>query len=404
MLNFFRTSFSVFFLLSSTFLLSIKIFQPIHYACVLILIISGPFIFYHLRLIKVHSALVWMNLSALFYVVHSVYYGMFGTTVLFYVSHVLVLNNLMIMGGGEFYKRSISAACFVGLLLILSSWMYIGINGVPVGRFSFIFTNSNTFSLLLTLFCCLSLSWFVSKEGNNRRQKLVYLSIISVIVLSSLYFSMLSGSRKAILACVPIFSLFFFTCYRKYSTHKKSLFAKYLAIFALLYALYYCINWFVFSPYANRFMLLFELFDNRGSTVGSLNERVELINSAFDFCSLNPILGVGFDGFREYSGFGKYSHNNYLELLANTGIIGFILHYSFIFYLVVAVLKKIINNKGTSRLVALTFLNALIVILFFDISIVTYNSPVILFLLCIISSFLNEGKHEKNLLLNAAHE
>ena len=55
--------------------------------------------------------------------------------------------------------------------------------------------------------------------------------------------------------------------------------------------------------------------------------RKILYREAFNVFADSPFIGKGLDNFRLFSASGLYAHSNYLELLADTGIIGFILFY-----------------------------------------------------------------------------
>lgn len=65
--------------------------------------------------------------------------------------------------------------------------------------------------------------------------------------------------------------------------------------------------------------------------------RLQLITIGLRMVEDYPILGVGFDNFRSYVeryGFVRstYAHNNYIEVLASGGLLGFFLYYGFVAY------------------------------------------------------------------------
>ena len=65
----------------------------------------------------------------------------------------------------------------------------------------------------------------------------------------------------------------------------------------------------------------------------STNTRINMIKYGFEMFKSNPILGVGignyaYYGYHIYGLFAEvYSHNNYIEMLSNIGIVGFISYY-----------------------------------------------------------------------------
>ncbi|MFA5080830.1 MAG: O-antigen ligase family protein [Candidatus Paceibacterota bacterium] len=71
----------------------------------------------------------------------------------------------------------------------------------------------------------------------------------------------------------------------------------------------------------------------RGEDRWSAQTRYLMIDQATNLWLEKPFLGWGGGGFAINSGFGTYSHNNYVELLSNYGLVGFCLYYAFYVYL-----------------------------------------------------------------------
>jgi len=82
-----------------------------------------------------------------------------------------------------------------------------------------------------------------------------------------------------------------------------------------------------------------------------------LFSSSYNLWRENIVFGVGLKNYREDCNTQKidentklktlcstHPHNNYLELLVETGIVGFSLFFLFLFYLVSLIYKKFINN------------------------------------------------------------
>lgn len=84
----------------------------------------------------------------------------------------------------------------------------------------------------------------------------------------------------------------------------------------------------------------------------SYEERMWLRQTAWQAFTENPVLGLGVGQFRSYSvahgGPDVYAHNNYLELLANSGIVGFVLYYGAIASLIRAFWRAL--SSGDERL------------------------------------------------------
>jgi O-antigen ligase len=75
------------------------------------------------------------------------------------------------------------------------------------------------------------------------------------------------------------------------------------------------------------------MFDSSIVADASTGTRANMVQIGLELFKKNPILGVGFGNFSyhyyyEYSGWAQtYAHNNYVEILADTGIVGFVLYY-----------------------------------------------------------------------------
>lgn len=83
--------------------------------------------------------------------------------------------------------------------------------------------------------------------------------------------------------------------------------------------------------------------------------RLLMINKAIKMFEEKQIFGHGAGAFKAIAGFGIYSHNNYVELLANYGIIGFCLFYGFVFKILVKAFSKIKKNSDVFSVFILIF-------------------------------------------------
>lgn len=100
------------------------------------------------------------------------------------------------------------------------------------------------------------------------------------------------------------------------------------------------------------------------ATEGSLLSRLELVDIAKPYIERKPWTGYGFDCFKTVSGvgssgkvgageFGYYAHNNYIELLFGGGIIGLVLYYIPMVYLLKKLFKKTKVDRAIPYLLAL---------------------------------------------------
>ena len=117
-----------------------------------------------------------------------------------------------------------------------------------------------------------------------------------------------------------------------------------------------------------RFEGLLGLVNSATEDVSTLN-RNNLLKQAFEVWVSHPVLGVGFNNFPVVqtiqSGY-YYAHNNYLEILADLGVVGFLLYY--INYVRIIRFKINKNNPLQVCLKSVFFMLA-----FMDLTVVSYQ-------------------------------
>lgn len=215
------------------------------------------------------------------------------------------------------------------------------------------------------------------KNNQNAYKKILYviLCIFLFVIL------LISESRKSIfLAIFAMFLLVLFTIKNKKSLYKVILFGLILSFLLFTYLMF-------------NDDLRFEIFNLIKALIGhdyldeSTNLRFYFINVGLDIFKKYPLSGVGINNFgvylKEVVGFSafRYAHNNYIEVLSGLGIFGFISYYSFMGYLLISFIKKILK-KNLNNMLELSII-LLIVILIGDLGIVSYSSCLYLLILYI---------------------
>lgn len=229
--------------------------------------------------------------------------------------------------------------------------------------------------------------FFGGKVGGNNTNLFGFLCMISAILsfykgyylkkrywyaptLLFLFCCVLSSSRKAlILSVAGILLLIAFAFKRK--NHIKHLI---LTILLTLFALVLIIeDKVLYDIIGFRIVALFDFYQNGTGNYsisqGSLGIRAYFIDFAKELFRQKPILGNGFANFsvivgdKGETGTGVYAHNNYWEILADLGIVGFILYYWFYAYMGIKLITKLIKDKtngiaslGLSMLLTLVIL------------------------------------------------
>lgn len=147
-----------------------------------------------------------------------------------------------------------------------------------------------------------------------------------------------------------------------------------------------------FSSMNQRLSTLIQgLVGNTGFSASD-ESRFSMIKLGLDMFFEKPLLGHGAGAFKETSGFGKYSHNNYIELLVNFGMVGFCLYY----YVIISKLKTALRGIYFGKTIEKLFLTLLIVRLFSDFGNVSYYDKFSLAILGIIMYYYNiTGKRIK---------
>ena len=153
----------------------------------------------------------------------------------------------------------------------------------------------------------------------------------------------LSGSRKVLIVSLICFIIIYVMSAKRDDMIEK--FKRVIAVTILLVAVFWVVmtNEFLYQLIGQKTYAFISQFFSY--TINELDysyyQRSTLIEIARSVFVNNPIVGVGYYCFIYYNQWGVYAHNNYYELLADLGIIGFILYYWFYFkQLWVALLKS----------------------------------------------------------------
>lgn len=186
------------------------------------------------------------------------------------------------------------------------------------------FLNQNTLGMLAALTIIINLYFIIYYREEKRG---LLFAVISLIILAA------AGSRKSILEL--IFGIFILLILYNYD--KKKLFKSVvkiiiaLLVFVILIVVLSKLSMFDFVKL--RIENLVNQLTGSGHTDRSVRYRALLDVLGWQIFTDNPFLGVGMDCARipvkQMTGIDYYLHNNYLEILADGGVVGFILYFSF---------------------------------------------------------------------------
>ena len=222
------------------------------------------------------------------------------------------------------------------------------------GRLGREISHENTFGMYNATTVLVAFYYMLYKK----RYKLFH---VALAVLAFI-FTMSSGSRKALLMlCVGIL----FLVYKKYGVKKLY---KVVIITTLLIALFLMvIKLPMFELINTRVEMAMETLEGDGSGDASANTRFQMILDGWDVFKERLLIGYGADNYALVTGYGTYSHNNFIEILVDFGLIGFILYYlSYVF-----AMKNLLTSKtDAGKALAAVFLARLLM----DVALVTYYS------------------------------
>lgn len=217
------------------------------------------------------------------------------------------------------------------------------------------------------------------------KNKILWIVMIAIII-ANYHMLILSEGRKFLIA--PL--LFLFILMFKSSGFKFSR----LAIIGIVAIIAIPIIWNILvsnnviqDTLVRRIEMTFAILEGRSGHMGEGDlERQRMIVKGFDYFTMSPIWGNGHANFSylfslEDKGghIGHFSHNNYIELLCNLGIIGFLVYYAFYYKTLKSTAK--IHTKANN--IVFTYI---IVLMILEFGIVSYYLFYLLQILICIAS------------------
>lgn len=199
-------------------------------------------------------------------------------------------------------------------------------------------------------------AWLILfNHTNSKVKKILFFCCMTVVAGTSL----LTGSRKVLLYYLVVLMVYNLLC------NEGKIKNVILMVITLLIA-YYCLMnieplYYLIGHKVDFFSgnTLYMLYDQSDSV------RSNLASAGLELFLDNLITGVGFGN--TYNYFGMYTHNNYTEILACGGIIGFCVYYSMYLYIA----KKCVSKRRNNEVYLFIFL-ALIGLICLEFSQVTY--------------------------------
>ena len=222
--------------------------------------------------------------------------------------------------------------------------------------------------------------------------QLKYIAIIMPIMLVAF-----SQSRTAIIELIVGVFLVIFFHYREKKNFLKGIFRIVIAVIIIIAVIFFISRFQVFSGLNERIQSLVDYSQGKSVREGSVIQRELYIQAGWKQFLKTPILGVGIGNTNQVAiaatGHNTYLHNNFIELLASGGIVGFCIYYGMILYLVIKLLPFALRKESVSDACLIT----LIVHTIADYGTVSYYTKGTYFILvlCFLQVYIN-NKGEKN--------
>ena len=242
----------------------------------------------------------------------------------------------------DFFSSAIVETCMIAFMydfLIIGPRTYLG-NIIAGLRLREVASQTN----VMGVFGSIAFNVIFYDSLVKKKKKNLFLLIVPFLMVIA------SQSKKAILCVIAGVFLILGLRYRE----KKILGVFLLSFTAALILLSTKMP--IFSAILSRFSNAISTYSSNASIVydWSTHNRMMLINEAVSVFRQHPIVGCGTDCFQFLSSFQAYSHNNYVELLANNGIIGAVAYYWIYIYIIIKSLRRIIRYHDDSSILILT--------------------------------------------------
>lgn len=231
--------------------------------------------------------------------------------------------------------------------------------------------NANILALMIMLSVLYAL-WLLIYSKNGWIKKILLMASVAV----NYYGMFLSGGRKYII--VPILFLYVLLLFKqdkKGRTHLLRSTAIVVIAAVGVYLLIMNVPTF-YEMIGSRMESLFSFLEGDDkSALGSDKVRSEMIRIGLEKWKSSPLWGYGFDSFkyfnREATGHFYYSHNNFVEMLYNGGVIGFIAYY----WIYAKGLISALRSRGKASQGARAFIIAMVLsMLFYEYGAINYTS------------------------------
>ncbi len=224
----------------------------------------------------------------------------------------------------------------------------------------------------------------------NHKQKINKLFYVIVCVVG-VFFSIITASKKVLILLVIGFLFIFILSGDKKKNALIAIRNVLIAVFAAVLVVYLIYNVKYFEYMKIRIDEIFDMLINGGGN-SSDQKRMRFLVEGFQVFVQNPLFGDGTAASFNY--FGTYSHSNFVEILMNHGVFGFVAYY---FCYPIVIFRCISKGKQKTKKMNLSYLCLFVYlsILVLSIALVYYTFIYYHILLAVSAAYvLNSGMTE----------
>ena len=302
------------------------------------------------------------------------------TMILIYILMLSLINYM-----DSYQKVFFLMKCFVFSGFIASIYILINADFSVLNRFGGELGNENAIGIIIgisSIFCL----FYLLKNRNYW-----YL----IIILTNLVVVLLTGSRKALI--LVVLSMAIVLIFKESGNLKSKLKSILVSIILIGIVILVINNVAIFYEIIGRRMVnMFQFILGEGTSEGSINTRTDMIKWGWEWFKERPLFGYGIDNYKYLYGYinsegDVYSHNNVIELMVGTGIVG-----TALFYIAnIVVIKDLLKaSKLTSKLLCYSFIAIIAGYIFMSVGLIYYYGKHISIILAVGSIIYRLSKTE----------
>lgn len=248
------------------------------------------------------------------------------------------------------YDNKIKPWMFIPFItLYISSIIYANTNIVYMGwdighdRMNDDVLNANKLAYY-TFYSTIAFFFLADLTNKHKLISKAFRILFLTMIPLSFWVAIMTASRQVLIIQIPTILIL---GYLRYFSHKKM---KSVAIASLVVIVF-------FFYAADRLIAIYNesYLKQRNEVAIADDSRTKLLENAIQIGMDNPIVGVGPGNFGLVSFDGRYSHNTYAEIFANTGIMGFLLYTIMLLRLLFVNFRRYRKTKDKQYLVYVSF-------------------------------------------------